>query len=70
MLHTSEGSIDGEFDGEMRLKRVLPLFSSAQYPVEAYHNFWRDIATTQYAGSTADRRTEAEVPSVASELNP
>ena len=31
--------------------------------------FWRDVATIHHAGTTADLLAEAEVPSVASDMN-
>ena len=60
VIHINECNIDDEFDSEMRLKHVMLPFPSTQ----------RNLATKHYAGAMTDMFAEAEVPLVASEMNP
>ena len=69
MIQANKGNVHGELDGEKRLNWILLLFPSAQHRLKSKGIFWRDLATTHHAGTTADLLAEAEVPYVASDTN-
>ena len=65
----SRGNIDGDFYREKCLNQVLLPFLNTQYPSGGYI-FWPDLVTAHYARATTDLLSEAEGPTVASDMNP
>ena len=54
----------------MRLKQVLLLFYITQYPVEEYYYLLAGSSYNTLRCCSADMLAKAEVPSVATEMNP
>ena len=61
VIHASEGNIDDKLDGEIRLKQVLLPFPAQSTRLRGISIFWRDLATTHYAGATVDLLVRTDV---------